>query len=282
VIGELTLVNFDVHNPMRVVITSDTHYHPSYQRTFAQLISDIAAQKPDCVIVAGDVGETIYGFEQMLTLLEALPCPRLILAGNHDVWENNGHSSRQLWETVLPQHTRDHGAIWLEDENWTQNGLGICGTLGWYDYSARNPAIPWTLDQYALAKGQYNNDGNYIDWPWSDIAFASQIGDAFETRLTALSTDSTVREILVVTHVPPFSEAITYRPDNYGWQVGHAYFYNLTLGERIAAHNKVSHVVSGHTHTAIQTTIERAHGRIDMQIIGSNYGRPVFTVIDYP
>jgi len=143
---------------MRIIVTSDTHYHPSYRSALERLIPDIAAQNPDCVIVAGDVGETITGFDHMLTLLEAFPCPRLILAGNHDVWANNDYSSQQLWEAVLPSHTRDHGAVWLEGENWSKNGLGICGTLGWYDYSARDPAINWTLEQYALGKKQIIND----------------------------------------------------------------------------------------------------------------------------
>ncbi len=110
----------------------------------AAFVGEIAALKPDAVILAGDVGEGLGGFERMLVLLQALDCPRLILPGNHDLWAEPQASSEARWTEILPRLTREHGAIWLEADNWCRDGLGVCGTIGWYDYTARDPSLDMT------------------------------------------------------------------------------------------------------------------------------------------
>jgi predicted MPP superfamily phosphohydrolase len=70
---------------LRIVITSDTHYHPHWSAVLEQFVDELIQLQPDCVVLAGDIGEGIRGFEQMLILLEKLPCPRLIVTGNHDL-----------------------------------------------------------------------------------------------------------------------------------------------------------------------------------------------------
>ncbi len=70
---------------MQIVVTSDTHYHPRWHTAVEASVAEIARLQPDCVILAGDVGERLDGFRQMLRLLERLNCPRLILPGNHDL-----------------------------------------------------------------------------------------------------------------------------------------------------------------------------------------------------
>jgi predicted phosphohydrolase len=262
---------------LRVIVTSDTHYQRHWVSVLEKFTDTLAELKPDCLVVAGDVGEGIEHFENMLTLLEKLPCPRLILTGNHDLWKNAGKNSQELWETVLPKITRDHGAIWLEGENWVQGGIGICGTNGWYDYSARDPSLPYTSQDYVSKKANHILDGSLILWQWTDIEFANQIGDAFEQRLAQLETDESVREILVVTHVPPFEEGILRKPNKRHWNFSNAYFGNFTLGQRIMKYSRVRRVVSGHTHIGKTTTI----GNIDMCVLPSDYGRPAYLMIDY-
>jgi 3',5'-cyclic AMP phosphodiesterase CpdA len=245
------------------------------------MVTEVAALEPDCLILAGDVGERLDGYRDMLQLLQALNCPRLILAGNHDLWARDGVSSEQLWTETLPRLTRDYGAIWLEGENWARDGLGVCGTLGWYDYTGKHPSIPMTDEQYFLDKRRLGMvDGDYIDWLWNDIEFAALIGEAFSARLAALDADPAIREILVVTHVPAFAEAIERRPGDLGWNSSNAYFYNLTLGDRIAASRKVRRVVSGHTHIGKHAQVGTPERPIDMQVIPADYGRPMWVVLD--
>jgi predicted phosphohydrolase len=262
---------------LRVVVTSDTHYQPHFAAILEQFVDELVELKPDCLVVAGDVGEGVEHFENMLTLLEKLPCPRLILTGNHDLWKNNGKNSQELFETVLPKITRDHGAIWLEGENWIKDGLGICGTNGWYDYSARDPSLSFGIEDYVKLKANYIVDGSLVLWKWSDIEFSNMIGDAFEQRLAQLETDSSVRKVLVVTHVPPFEEGIVRKPNKLHWNFSNAYFGNFTLGQRIQKYSRVTRVISGHTHVGKNAQI----GSIDMHVLESDYGRPAYALIDY-
>jgi 3',5'-cyclic AMP phosphodiesterase CpdA len=262
---------------MRVVVTSDTHYQPYWAGRLLTFIQEIRALYPDVIVLGGDVGEGVSGYEGMLALLEKLACPHLILTGNHDLWKWNGHSSRELWETVLPALTRQHNAIWLEGENWIKDGLAICGTNGWYDYSAADPTLPFLKEQYAEMKKNIMVDGRAIDWGWTDLEFADRVGDAFEKRLATLQADPTVREILIVTHVPAFEEGVARKPNNLSWNMGNAYFGNLTLGKRIVKYDKVKRVVSGHTHVGKHAQI----GAIDMHVTSADYGNPVYLVFDY-
>jgi len=266
---------------MRVVVLSDTHYLPQYRTLLEKTVTEVAALNPDCVIAAGDVGERLMGFDAMLALLSHVPCPRLILAGNHDLWARDGLSSQQLWEHELPRLTHGHGAIWLEGENWVNDGLGVCGTLAWYDYTGKDPAINMTDADYATNKAQIVMDGSLINWPWTDQAFAAQIGAAFTERLAALEADPAVREILVVTHAPIFMEAVVRKPGNYAWNVGNAYFYNLTLGPIVSASPKVSAVISAHTHERVTATVAGTHRPIELRVIPADYGKPAYVVIDY-
>jgi predicted MPP superfamily phosphohydrolase len=263
---------------MRIIVTSDTHYHAEWQQRLAAFVGEIAALKPDAVILAGDVGEGLGGFGGMLDLLQPLDCPRLIVAGNHDLWADRQASSEARWTEILPRLTREHGAIWLEADNWCKDGLGICGTIGWYDYTARDPSLPVTDADYAMMKQLYNVDGLRIDWHYTDIDFANRVGEAFAARLAALDADPAIREILVVSHVPAFEVAMVRKPGNKTWNFSNAYFGNLTLGKRIVASSKVTRVVSGHTHVGINAQV----GAIEVRVIPSDYGSPAYVVLDYP
>ena len=77
-------------------------------------------------------------------------------------------------ETVHPGETgiarwrtRQFGAIWLEGENWIQDGLAICGTNGWYEYSGRDPSAPFTDESSFRPLVIFP-----FDWPFDFIVFS--------------------------------------------------------------------------------------------------------------
>ena len=113
---------------MRIVITADLHYRPSQRETYLAFARWVESQQPDCFIVAGDIGHPLRLFERALQLFDRLVCPRLLLAGNHDVYRGE-HDSRILWETLLPQATRDAGFVWLEDTVVRLGTVGIAGSM---------------------------------------------------------------------------------------------------------------------------------------------------------
>lgn len=260
---------------MRIVAISDTHYHPQWEKTLAQFVEQIKALQPDCVVHAGDVGEEVQGYVDMLTLLQALSCPRLILTGNHDLWGSPNNDSETLWAETLPALTAKYDAVWLEGTTWTANGIGVCGTNGWYDYSARDTTLQYSVEDYWRMKRYHIRDGDRVDWRWSDLEFAQMIGDRFSERLMSLEHDPTVRDIFVFTHVPVFQAAIK-RTDRLHWNRSNAYFGNLTLGNRIKVASKVRRVISGHTHRGVSAQVDN----IQMDVIPADYGAPAYIVVD--
>ncbi len=114
---------------MRILITADLHYRPSQREAYLNFSHWVKAQAPDCLIIAGDVGHPLRLFRRALQLFADLDCPKLVLAGNHDVYKGE-HDSRTLWEIALPQATREEGFGWLEDEVVV---LGVSKELGGHE-----------------------------------------------------------------------------------------------------------------------------------------------------
>lgn len=264
---------------MRIVITADLHYRPAERHRYLDFAQRISAQQPDCLIVAGDVGHPLRLFERGLELFESVRCPKLLVTGNHDLYRSE-HSSRALWESILPQAVQRAGFVWLEGQSVQIGEVGICGTMGWYDYSTSAAHLAVPTGAYPLLKELVNHDADYIDWPWSDRAMARYLQRSFGRRLAALETDPTIARILVVTHMPIFDEMIPSYPQSEKWSLLRAYMGNLTLGEVVRACPKVTHVVSGHLHRGSAWRLARAAGStIDCRVIGASGGVPDFVTL---
>jgi 3',5'-cyclic AMP phosphodiesterase CpdA len=266
---------------MRVAVAADLHVGVTPEEAAHKLVDSIRQEDASMVILAGDLGEPLHRFEKALSLFRDVGTHVAVLAGNHDVWHRTGpHSSRGLWEHLLAEAVARHGFIWLEDEIVVRDDVAIVGTLAWYDYSSRAPGYEDKSNKaFFRTKGAYNNDGNFIDWPWTDIEFADAVGNPFLQRLATACSRPGVAHVIVVTHVPVFREQkVTVQKWNTG---GDAYYGNWTLGRRIESFEKVRMVVSGHTHLGVVAKHLTPDGRaIPAVTIGSEYGKPAYYVID--
>jgi calcineurin-like phosphoesterase family protein len=258
---------------MRILVTADLHYRPAQRAAYLAFAKWAREQRPDCFVIAGDIGHPLRLFQRGLQLFRDLPCPRVLIAGNHDVYRGE-HGSRALWEEWLPRVTRDEGFVWLEGQVFVMAGVGVCGTMGWYDYSSRAPHLPLADSDYRALKGHVSHDADYVDWPWSDVAMARYLGKGFAARLGSLVGDPAVRQIVVVTHMPIFEPAIPRHPESAFWSLLSAYLGNLTLGELVRSQPKVTHVVSGHLHRQGQWAVAGRHGPIENYVVGSRPGAP--------
>jgi predicted phosphohydrolase len=266
---------------IRILVTADLHYQPALRAAYLSFARWVEDQAPDCLILAGDVGHPLRLFQRGLQLFAGLRCPRLLIAGNHDVYRSD-HSSRALWESYLPAAAREEGFTWLEDEAVRLGPVGICGTLGWYDYSTRAEYLPFGADDYRQIKKLVNHDADYVDWPWSDRAMARYLAKRFATRLANLEDDPGVQQIVVVTHMPIFAPALPDYPQSEIYSLQRAYLGNLTLDELVRRHSKVSHVVSGHLHRHGEWHIDGPQHTIDFRVIGSQKGKPAAALLTLP
>ena len=258
---------------MRIAVTSDLHLPKTPVEVIEGLAAEIAAYAPDVAVLAGDLGESSADFEPCLSLFRRLACPVLVLAGNHDVFPDRS-SSRQLWQHVLPETVRRLGFHWLEGEPFIRGGVAVAGTIAWYDYSAADPAVPATPQDFAREKRHFSPDDR-IDWAWTDPEFAALVGKQFLGVLDRLEADPAGRQVVVVTHMPILDCQILPWPDNPDWGFMRAYFGNLTLGKEVVRRGKVTHVVSGHTHKAYDGRLRLSGGReIEVRVVGRAEGRP--------
>jgi 3',5'-cyclic AMP phosphodiesterase CpdA len=269
----------------RIIVTSDLHLGITPPETVRHLADDIAAEGPDLTVIAGDVGERLTNFVACVELFRDVPGEVAVLSGNHDVWARGGHASQDLWERDLPTAVRAAGMLWLEDLIWRSGGVAIVGSLAWYDYSAVDPGFADVApDEFAARKGEFNLDARFVNWPWSDLAFAQNLGDALCARLEACERDPSAETVVLVTHVPLFEEQLLRKPEDPRWGYTNAYFGNLTLGRRVLAASKVRAVVSGHTHVGRQGLVRRAEaqegGDVPVLTLASDYHKPVYQVID--
>ena len=91
----------------------------------------------------------------------------------------------------------------------------------------------------------------------------------FARRLAALAANSTVEQILVVTHMPIFDAMIPTYPQSEVWSLLRAYMGHLALGDGVRACPKVTHVVSSHLHRGGAWRIAGAAGEIDCRVVGT-------------
>jgi 3',5'-cyclic AMP phosphodiesterase CpdA len=252
----------------RVAVASDLHFdsagHLTSPATVASLVEEIRAAEPAAVVLAGDIAHPLENFRRCLAAFQSLRVPVAVLAGNHDVWrDDSGLGSQALWEHGLADATREAGALWLEDGELRVGDVAVVGSLAWYDYSAAPEHLRYPDEHYAAIKGSLNNDATCIDWPWSDVEFAWRLRQGLVAGLARLDRDASIRSVVVATHVPIFD------------------FGNLTTGAAVARYGKVRTVVSGHTHCGRSGTVVRdGAAPIDVRVVGSEYRKPAFLVVD--
>lgn len=85
---------------MKLAIASDLHLPKTPAETINKLVSEIATENPDAIIIAGDMGESSRDTAACLSLFRPIPCPFLVSAGNHDLFPDT-HSSKRLWGEIL-------------------------------------------------------------------------------------------------------------------------------------------------------------------------------------
>lgn len=266
---------------VRIVVTSDTHLGITEYPRILSLVAEIKSLKPDIVAIAGDIGEGTENISVVLEEFASLNVPFCACAGNHDLWNHDKKNpSRILWGELLHQIAESSGAVWLDHENLTHNGVAIVGTVGWYDYSAQDPAYLASPEVNWARKKEFDADAWMIDWPWNDIEFCEMIKPDFSKRLDLAQDDPDVKAIIVVSHMPLFEKQMTRKPGNFKWGFSNAYYGNLTFGKIVLGFSKVTHAIAGHTHSGEDGIIEHEGRNIRVTTLNSQYGDPKIVLID--
>lgn len=273
---------------MKIIVTSDLHYPTTPKHAIMDLIRDIKNENPHFVVLAGDIGENVvspYMFYDCLCFFaQRLDCLVGVIAGNHDLWAHqlsNGRiaiNSLELWKRYLKSMTENAGAIWLESNNIDFQDTTVVASMLHYDFSAidKDGSASFGKEYFIKHKSEIVNDGKYFVGLPGDVDFAKTIGDSFMERLLSAQNNPDVKEIIVVTHVPCLEPQITRKPWDFQWSVGTPFFGNLSHQDLILSCDKITNVISGHSHQGID--IKFAGKRV--AVVGSDYGSPKYITIN--
>jgi hypothetical protein len=258
---------------VKLAVTSDLCLPSTPPARLTDLARQMASFSPDAAVIAGDMAESLADLTTCLKLIRRnLSCPLWVLPGDHDFWARPASDSRRLWRELLPQTVAAAGCNYLEGRAFVLGGVAVAGAIAWYDYSAATLSGMLTDMEFAQKKYLYNADALRIDWEWSDPEFAGLASAPLLATLDHLDQDPSVQSIVVVTHFPILEQQLD-RDRLHGF-LG-AYAGNLTLGKKVVARRKVSHLISGHTHAGRQCRVQRdGMPALDVRVAPSDYENP--------
>lgn len=279
----------------KIVLTADLHYGnqassegtgPFDRAEHKKFAAMLHAEKPDVLIVAGDCAETAIDEAFLSEFLHVYKNPHgasLCIPGNHDMWLESAFSAyngmelraagrKETWQEKYDWFfgvAKRAGWVGLRNKPWDDgNGLYVVGNMGWYDFSAIDPRVGKTAEDYERIR-------DWSDYGWmglKNVMSATPMLDV--NKKTTKELDQSFekvpnerRGLVVVTHFVGLPRLMrdadaTY-PDD-----GRAYFGNFSIGEK-AVRAGANLYYCGHTHFYKEFKI----GETTCICNGSGYGK---------
>jgi len=289
---------------MRVLVTADLHYDIQRSRRPARRLADeVCAAAGDALVLVGDTaGADPEPMRECLRLFRRFPGRKLLVPGNHCLWSRQGADALVLYEEVLPDLAAGEGFAVLDHEPVALGGLGLVGSIGWYDYSFRDESLgipeafyrakvapgaaaylgshPDLIDAHVgvlterqLALGSRWMDGVYVKLPIRDEEFVTLLVEKLARQLAALSPR--VERIVAFLHHVPFAQLVPRGvPDRFAFAA--AYMGSQRFGEVLLACQKVTDVYCGHTHWPGRVRI----GHLTAVNVGSTYNEKRLEILE--
>lgn len=274
---------------MKLVAFSDPHIDIQEKRGYPNFLSKLTnhleSLEPDVILVTGDVaGSTTY-VQKFLEGINTTVKKKIFCPGNHDIWVNSkSHDASWVkYYQILPELCNEFEWHYLPNQPIGVDNVAFVGSMGWYDYSTRNPV--WdneiSLQEYSTKSNkmsggvwmdrEYAKFGDYSDKDVADHLASELISDlqkiskdilrdlfeASPSKLEEFDIYKTANKdkfrnidtVVIGTHMVPFYEFVKFT-GNLDWDYFSAFIGNTTLGRIIESINRDLRKVSvfGHTH----------------------------------
>jgi putative phosphoesterase len=257
---------------MKIIVTSDLHYgmREDGDESARALAKTICDEGGDVLLLCGDNARLpLKNTIDCLSLFKHFAGRKLVVAGNHDLWVNGDapFDSRDMYSVILPEIYHQCGFHGLDYAPTVINDIGFVGTVGWYDYSFREPALDLPLETYEkkiLDDGTIWMDIRYIRWKYTDPEFTNLTLAKLREQISIVETKC--ETIIAALHHLPFENLVMRRADR-AWSFANAFMGSAKYGEELLKHPTVKYAICGHTH------VQRAaqNGHMNCFSIGSNY-----------
>jgi Icc-related predicted phosphoesterase len=223
---------------------------------------------PDVFIIAGDISPELGDIEYALDGFSSLRCLKLLVPGNQDIWvlseemQEKGHDSYEKYYFYLPEVCRrnDFIPLWMQPINF--RGVGFVGTIGWYDRALK----PETDEAEFSAMERVLMDSVWSDMRWAcwsdismmmedvatpirrpDLEVAREFNLRLDQDLDTFAQDSSIQEIVVVSHYPPLQE-LAPTVESEGGSRRTLFPGSQDTRSILSSHERVSTSISGHIH----------------------------------
>jgi Icc protein len=255
----------------RVIWLTDLHLNFLKLRQTDEFLARVAVQRPDAVLIGGDIAEAPSVVGHLERLATRLTCPIYFVLGNHDFYFGSIERVRQAVSVLCAENSNliyltTAGALSLSPRT------GLCGDDGWADARLGDYERSLVMmNDYRLIE-ELAGVNKRDRWP-----MLKAMGDAAARHVKAVLPAALAEheEVILLTHVPPLREACWYQGQvsNDEWL---PHFTCLAVGEAILRimrdhpHRRLI-VLCGHTHSPGE-----AQPLANVRIItgGAEYGSP--------
>ncbi|MBK7141494.1 MAG: metallophosphoesterase [bacterium] len=267
---------------MRLTWLTDIHLNFLSDAALASFYSTLTENRPDALVITGDIGEADSLESYLRALAAHLQCPIYFVLGNHDFYRGSIGAVREQMRHLNQENSRltyltQSGIIPLSDSTC------LIGHDGWPD--GRNgdyERSPVLLNDFLLIRDFRRPDQTIprldpeVRRHWLTVMqrLSAEATNYLETQVAeALPNFS---HLLIATHVPPFREASLYSGhisgDNY-----QPFFSSRKMGEMllrtaIASPQTRITVLCGHSHW---TASFSPAPNLTVHTGGAEYGEPV-------
>lgn len=266
---------------MKIYAVSDIHADNRKYRTvfdLPRLIQEKTDQDHEkaILIICGDVAQNMLVFHRYLKMFKTIPITKLFVAGNHDLWVENGNDSLLKYLVTMKEACADADFHYLDQEPYIEDKIGFVGNIGWYDYSFKTNTtyIPEGMQLIKSSTSRYIrwedlrdedyelktllgemdgnlfnvttwNDKNYIHWSFSDKEFTQRC--LFQIQKHLIQVRKKTNHLVFCSHHIHFQEAIIQK-NKVQWDFNNAFMGSHEIGETVLKEEKLKLILFGHSH----------------------------------
>jgi len=256
---------------MRIAWTTDPHFDHADVDAWQSWFEENAAIGGDGLLITGDLSEGDDVSLQLLRLANSFNLPIYFVLGNHDFYQRSIAETRQQIISLCRQKERlfyltDCGPIRLADHVY------LVGDDGWGDATVGN------YEQSPIKLRDFENINDFLftdpsEWKTRLQREGAESAERLRKKLEATPLDA--KQVLIATHIPPFSEACWYEgrtTDEY-WA---PFFVCGSVGKMLVDFCPTRpdcywNVLCGHTH---HDGVANIRSNLTVHTGGSIYGKP--------
>ena len=194
---------------MRLAWLTDIHLNFLEGHAIYEFFDAVGREKPDAVVISGDIAEAPSFALYLQEMQEALARPIYFVLGNHDFYRGSLETVRKRAAVTVEQTP---GLVWLNRAGVVEltPRTALVGHDGWYDGRAGDYQRSGVmLNDFFLILDFLNLEKT------RQLDLIHQLGDEAASHFRKLLPEALKShdQVILATHVPPFREA--------AWHEGH-------------------------------------------------------------